>query len=98
MAEPFELGERPLPGHVVESAGARHAEHRLRHAVLRVERRVRESALVADPAIVDLRVVPAVDAAHLALADGRADVAPDRAEPADGRHRLDLPRPALEAV
>src|SRR5438552_3823550 len=38
------------------------------------------------------------DPLHLPLARRRADVAADRAKPADGRHVLDLPRPSLETV
>ena len=57
-----------------------------------------EAALVAEPALVDLGVVAREDALDLALARRRADVAADRAEAADRRHVLDLPRPRLEAV
>ena len=60
--------------------------------------RVREAALVADPALVDLRVVAGEDPLDLPLAHGRVDVAADRAEAADRRHVDDLPRPPLEAV
>ena len=57
-----------------------------------------EAALVAEPALVDLGVVAREDPLDLALARRRADVAADRAEPADRRDVLDLPRPRLEAV
>ena len=62
------------------------------------ERGIREAALVADPAPVDLRVVAARDAAHVALADRGADVAADGAEAADGGDVHDLPGTGLEAV
>src|SRR5580765_4778136 len=57
-----------------------------------------ETALVAEPALVDVRVVPGADPLHLALARRRLDVAADRAQAADGRDVLDLPRTGLEAV
>src|SRR5205814_10572196 len=57
-----------------------------------------EALLVAEPALVDRRVVAREDPLGLALARRRRDVAPDGAEPADGRHVLDLPRPRLEPV
>ena len=60
--------------------------------------REREAALVAEPALVDLGVVAREDPLDLPLARRRADVAADGAEPADGRHVLDLPRARLEAV
>ena len=66
--------------------------------VVGVEVREGEAALVAEPALVDLGVVAREDPLDLALARRRADVAADRAEAADGRHVLDLPRPRLEAV
>src|SRR4029077_10176617 len=47
---------------------------------------------------VDLRVVARLDALDGALARRGAGVAPGRAEPADGRHVLDLPRSRLEPV
>ena len=60
--------------------------------------RVAEAALVAEPALVDLRVVAGEDPLHLPLAGRRGDVAADRAEAADRWDVLDLPRPRLEAV
>src|SRR6266550_8845289 len=60
--------------------------------------RVGETALVAEPTVVDLRMVPRQDPLDLALTCRRADVAADGAHPADGRDVLDLPGPGLEAV
>src|SRR5207248_7088186 len=57
-----------------------------------------EAALVADPALVDLGMVPREDPLDLALAHRRVDVAADRAHAAHRRHVLDLPRPPFEAV
>src|SRR5205823_7704428 len=72
--------------------------HRLLDPVRGVEVREPEAPLVAEPALVDLRVVAGEDPLDLALARRRGDVAADRAEPADRRHVLDLPWPRLEAV
>ena len=74
------------------------ALQRLGDAVLGREMRVRETALVAQPAAVDLGMVARENPLDLALAHGRVDVAAHRAEPADGRNVLDVPRPRLEAV
>ena len=98
LGKPLELVERLAPRHVVEAPGALDALHRRRHAVGCVERGIGEAAAVADPALVDLRVVAAEDAPHLALADRGARVAAGRAEAADRGDVLDLPRPRLEAV
>src|SRR5206468_205337 len=68
------------------------------HAVARVQLRVGEAALVAEPALVDLGVVAGEDALDLSLAGGGGDVAADRAEAADRGDVLDLPGPRLEAV
>jgi hypothetical protein len=56
------------------------------------------AAAIAQPAVVDGRVVARQHPRHLSLADGRVGVAADRALAADGGHVLDLPRPAAEAV
>src|SRR5262249_61729961 len=66
--------------------------------VARVQVRVGEAALVAEPAAVDLGVVPGLDPLDPALAGRRGDVAAGGAEAAHGRDALDLPRPRLEAV
>ena len=97
LEQPLCLVERLRPRDGLEAVQAC-AEQRLGEPVLGVQVRVGEAALVADPALVDLRVVAGEDPLDLALADGRVDVAADRAEPAHGRHVDDLPRPALEAV
>ena len=92
------LVERPLPGHLLEAAAA-HAQQAGRAVRSRcVEVCVRKASLVAEPALVDLGMVAGQDALHLALARRRVDVAADGAQAADGRHVLDLPRPAFEAV
>ena len=95
--QPLGLVERLLPRHGLETAQA-DALQRLAEPVLGVQVRVREAALVADPALVDLGVVAGEDPLDLALAHRRVDVAADGAEAADGRHVDDLPRPPLEAV
>jgi hypothetical protein len=59
---------------------------------------VGEAPLVAEPALVDLGVVPGEDPRHLALTRRRPGVAAERAKPADRRHVLDLPRPGAEAI
>ena len=71
---------------------------RRRHPIRRMQVREREAALVADPAAVDLGVVARLHALDLTFARRRADVAAGGAEPADGRHVLDLPGAGLEAV
>src|SRR5487761_206365 len=58
----------------------------------------REAALVADPALVDLRVVAGENSLHLALAHRRVDVAADGAHAAHRRHVLDLPRAPFDPV
>ena len=93
--ERLDLVERLVPGDLAKTL--RPAAKRGRDAVLRAEVRIREAALVAQPAAVDLRVVAAQDPPHLPLADRRRDVASDRAAGADRRHVLDLPRPRLRS-
>src|SRR5205085_2487610 len=66
--------------------------------VARVQVLVGEAALVAQPALVDLWMVPRLDPLDLPLARRRGDVAADGAQAADRRNALDLPRPRLEAV
>ena len=95
--QPLGLVERLLPRHGLEAAPA-DALQRLAEPVLGAQVRVREAALVADPALVDLGVVAGEDPLDLALAHRRVDVAADGTEAADGRHVDDLPRPPLEAV
>src|SRR5829696_4031377 len=89
--------ERVVPGDLLVAAPP-HAQQRVGDAIARVQMWVGETALVAEPALVDLRMVAREDALDLPLARGRADVAADRAEAADGGDVLDLPRPCLEAV
>src|SRR5262249_12747420 len=64
----------------------------------RVQVREAETALVAEPTLVDLRVVAGEDPLDLALAGGGGDVAADGAEAAHAGHVLDLPGALLEAV
>src|SRR6185437_15561256 len=63
-------------------------DQRILDPVLRVQVSEGESALVAEPALVDLGVVAGENPLHLPLARRRADVAADRAEAADGRGAL----------
>src|SRR5205823_12158542 len=95
--QPLGLGERLVPADRAQALAPR-AQQRLPDPVARVRVRVREAALVAEPALVDLGMVARLDPLHLALARRDADVAADGAEAADGRRRLDLPGPTLEAV
>src|SRR5438270_649058 len=60
--------------------------------------RERKASLVAEPALVDVLVVPRQDPLDLPLARRRVDVATDRAHPADAGDVLDLPGACLEAV
>ena len=95
--QPLGLVECALPGHFLEAATP-HAQDRVAQSVLRVEVRVRETTLVAEPAVVDLGMVSGKDALDLALARRRVDVAADGTHPADGRDVLDLPWPGFEAI
>src|SRR5207247_10430911 len=79
----LEFVQRVLPGDLAEAASAR-APQRCGHAVGGVKRREGEPTLVAEPALVDLRVVSRQDALDLALPGRRGDVAADRTEAADG--------------
>src|SRR6185503_6250675 len=88
--------ERRVPGDGRQPQRA--ARERLADPVLGAEVGEREAPLVAEPAAVDLRVVPRLHALDRALARRRADIAAGGAEAADGRHVLDLPGPRLEAV
>jgi hypothetical protein len=56
-----------------------------------------EAPLVAEPALVDLGVVAGENPLDFALALVDVDVAADRAEAADARHGLELPRADLES-
>src|SRR5207253_10900293 len=58
----------------------------------------RSAPLVAEPALVELRVIPRADPLDLSLARRRLDVAADGAKAADGGDVLDLPGTGLEAV
>ncbi len=73
-------------------------DQRLAQPVGRMQVIEREPALVAEPAVIHLGVVPGEDPRDVALAGRRPGVAPDRAEPADGRDVVDLPWPRAEAV
>src|SRR5262249_61976308 len=95
--QPLGLVQRLLPAERLEAARADLAQ-RILDAVVGAQMPEGKPALVAEPALVDLRVVAGENPLDLALARGRADVAADRAEPADGRHVLDLPGARLEAV
>ena len=94
---PLRLVERLLDRDLVEAAPA-NPEQRLADPVAGAEMAEGEAALVAEPAVVHLGVVPREHALRLALADRDPRVAADRAEPADGRHVVDLPGASLEAV
>ena len=87
-ASSHETSERPF--------GPRRSGSSIRSLAREV--RIREAALVAEPAAVDLGVVAGEDPLDLPLADRRRRVAADRAAGADGGHVLDLPRPRVEAV
>ena len=80
--EPLRLVDRVVPRDGLEAAAA-DALDRVDDPVLGADVREREAALVADPALVDLGMVPGQDALDLALARRRVDVAADRAEAAD---------------
>jgi hypothetical protein len=81
------------------SLSAAVAHERLRDPLRRVHDLVAEAALVAEPAVVHLLVVPGVHAQDLlVVAHGELDVALRRAERADGARVLDVPRPGAEAV
>jgi hypothetical protein len=95
--QPLRFVERVVPRRLLEPAPA-NAPQRIDDAVPRAERREREAPLVAEPALVDLRVVPREDSLDLPLTRRHVDVAAHGAEPADRRNVLDLPRPSLEAV
>src|SRR5439155_8610814 len=82
--EPLDLVERVVPRNLAEAVAARAPERR-RHPVRRAQSGEREPALVAEPTLVDLRVVARQDPLDLALACRRRDVAADRAKAADGR-------------
>src|SRR5258705_6418581 len=60
--------------------------------------RVCETALVAEPAVVDLGMIAGQDAFDLALTRRRVHVAADGAHSADRRDVLDLPGPGFEAI
>ena len=91
------LVERVVPRERLVAANSDLAA-RVDDAVAGAQVRESEAALVAEPALVDLRVVPGADPLDLALARRRLDVAADRAEPAHRRDVLDLPRASLEPV
>src|SRR5437763_14103675 len=95
--QPLRFVDRLLPRDLLEAAPS-YPLQRLRQPGRSAQVRVGEAALVADPALVDLRVVPGEDPLDLPLAHGRVDVAADGAEPTDGRNVDDLPRTPLEAV
>src|SRR6185436_15350639 len=90
------LVERLVPRDLLEALAAPTEWHR--DAVLGAEVRVGEPALVAEPAPIDLGVVPREDAHYLALADRRRRVAADGAARADGRDVLDVPGAGVEAI
>ena len=81
---------------VVEAAVA--AQQRAGEAVGRLQVLVGEAALVAQPALVELGVVARQHPLDAALAHRGPGVAAGRAQAADRRDVVDLPRPGLEAV
>src|SRR5262249_5704881 len=95
--QPLRLVERALPRDLLEAATS-DPQQRVAQPVLGTQVLIREAALVAEPAAVDVGVVPREDPLDLPFARRRVDVAADRAQPADRRRVLDLPRPGLEAV
>src|SRR5262249_902176 len=85
-----------LPGNLLQ-ASPTDPPQRVGDPVLGVQVRESKAALVAEPALVDLRVVPREDPPQLALPLVGVDVAADGAEPADSRDALELPRADVEA-
>src|SRR5205823_8436730 len=75
--------ERGVPLERLEAARPRLAQ-RCGDAVAGAQVAEREAALVAEPALIDLGMVPREDPLDLSLARRRADVAAHGAEPADG--------------
>src|SRR5689334_21322426 len=59
---------------------------------------IAEAALVAQPAVVDLRMVAAEHAQDALVAHGQLDVALRGAARAHGPGALDVPRPRAEAI
>ena len=90
------LVERLVPRDLLEPLAT--AAERRRDPVLRPEVWVAEAALVAEPALVDLRVVAREDAPDFVLADGHRRVAANGAARADRRDVLDVPGPRIEAI
>jgi hypothetical protein len=91
------LSKRVIPGQGLVPAATREPAG-VDDPVACTEVREPEPALVAEPALVDLGMVPRDDALDLSLASRGFDVAAHRAEPADRRHVLDLPGPRFEPV
>src|SRR4029450_13213393 len=85
---PGDRAEAPVPG----------ADHRAGDALGRIEHLEGEAALVAEPAVVDVGVVPGEHPQHVLVADREGDVALARAEGADRARLLDVPGACAEAV
>jgi hypothetical protein len=79
-------------------AAASVAYERLGDALVHVEGLVAEAALVAQPAVVHVGVVPLEHPQRELVADGDGDVALRRAEGAHGARALDVPGARAEAV
>src|SRR5262249_51294073 len=94
--QPIGVVQRLFPGDLLEPAPAS-APQRVGNPVVGVQVREGKPPLVAEPALVDLGVVPREDPPHLALALVGVDVAADRAEAADRRDALEFPRTDVEA-
>src|SRR5204862_4407028 len=94
--QPLGVVERILPRDLLEAAPA-DAPEWIGDPVLGVQVGEAEAALVAEPALVDLRVVAREDPPDLAFALVGVDVAADRAKSADGRDALQLPGSDLKA-
>src|SRR3954468_5704141 len=97
LQAPLRLVDGLVPGDGLESAASNSAAS-LRYPVGGVEVRIAEAPLVAEPALVDLGVVPRKDPRHLALPRRRPGVAAHRAQAADRRHVLDLPGARAKAI
>src|SRR6185312_15316639 len=85
--------DRVLIGDLVAAFGPR-----LGDPLVAVEHLEAVAASIAEPAVVDARVLAGDHPFHLLVADGEADVALARAERADGARLLDVPGPGAEAV
>ncbi|OQA45667.1 MAG: hypothetical protein BWY52_01199 [Chloroflexi bacterium ADurb.Bin325] len=101
---PLLLSDAPQPVHdaaqrLVPGRGPQFAvlaDQRRAQPLRVVDVLIEETALVADPLVVDGQVLPRHDAAHLVHPLIEPEVAADRAEGADARRLLDLPGAVVE--